>query len=63
MASTVAIAAMYCVKITGRETARCAAWLMIVEKRREPGGAIQTFVPRPRPASWVEAVNEKPVGS
>jgi hypothetical protein len=36
---------------------------MIVEKRREPGGATQTLVPRPRPASCVDAVNVKPVGN
>lgn len=36
---------------------------MMTEKRREPGGATQTLVPRPRPAICVEAVKVKPVGS
>lgn len=36
---------------------------MMTEKRREPGGATQTLVPRPRPATCVEAVKVKPVGS
>ncbi len=35
----------------------------MTEKRREPGGATQTLVPRPRPASCVEAVNVKPDGN
>lgn len=36
---------------------------MMTENRREPGGATQTLVPRPRPAICVEAVKVKPVGS
>lgn len=34
----------------------------MVEKSKEPGGATQTFVPRPRPASCVDAVKVNPVG-
>lgn len=36
---------------------------MTTENMRDPGGAIQTFEPRPRPATWVVAVRVKPVGS
>jgi hypothetical protein len=63
MASTMAIAAMYWMKTTGREAARYAGWFMMVENMSPPGGATQTLVPRPRPATCVEAENVKPVGS
>lgn len=36
---------------------------MMTENRRDPGGATQTLVPRPRPATCVEAVKVKPVGN
>lgn len=36
---------------------------MIVENMRPPGGATQTLVPRPRPATCVDAENVNPVGS
>lgn len=63
MASTVAMAAMYCRKTMGREAARCAGWLMTVDMMRQPAGASHTLVPRPRPATCVVAVAVKPVGS
>src|SRR6478609_11989746 len=50
-------------KTTGRVMARWAGWSMTVEKSREPGGASQTLLPLPRPATCVVAVNVKPVGT
>lgn len=35
----------------------------MVENRSAPGGASQTFVPLPRPATCVDAEKVKPVGS
>lgn len=35
----------------------------MVEKINMPGGAIQTFEPRPRPATWVVAETVNPLGS
>ena len=37
--------------------------MIMVENRRAPGGASQTFVPLPRPATCVDAEKVKPVGS
>lgn len=34
-----------------------------VEKIKEPAGEIQTFEPRPRPATWTVAVAVNPWGS
>lgn len=61
MASTMAMAAMYCRKTMGRRVTRKAGWLMTVENISIPGGAIQALLPRPRPAICVVAANVKPV--
>lgn len=34
----------------------------MVENSSEPGGASQTLLPRPLPATWVDAVIVNPVG-
>src|SRR4051812_48603322 len=63
MASTVATAARYCMKTTGRIAEMLAGGVMTVDIMSAPCGDTQTLEPRPRPATWVVAVKVKPVGS
>lgn len=61
--SATAMAARYWRKTMGLDDARWAGWLITVDIMQHPAGASQTFVPRPRPATWVVAAKVKPVGS
>ena len=63
MPSTIAIAARYWMNTTGAALPNSKGCFMHTEKTREPAGETQTLDPRPRPATWVVAVNVKPGGS
>ena len=62
MPSTTAIAARYWMKTTGAVLLRSMACFMHTERFNDPAGDTHTLEPRPRAASWVVAVNVKPVG-
>lgn len=49
-------------KTTGAVLLSNIACFMQTENTRDPAGDTQTLEPRPRPATWVVAVNVKPVG-
>lgn len=57
-----AIAARYWINTTGAVEESAIECFRHTERIRQPAGETQTFEPRPRPATWVVAVNVKPVG-
>jgi hypothetical protein len=56
------MAARYCINTTGEVLLRSIACFMHTEKTKDPAGDTHTLEPRPLPATWVVAVNVKPVG-
>lgn len=56
-----AMAARYWINTTGA-VEREIGCVRQRERISEPAGETQMFDPRPRPASWVVAVNVKPAG-